>query len=76
MNNKKTKYDFLMCKLSKSFSTNELFISENLNIKNEKIPYITGSYLLNNNDKNSLNKEHTKVKERVTYSRRHFRNKT
>ncbi len=73
MNNKRTKYDSLMRKLRKLFSTNELFISENSTVKNEKIPYITGSYLLNNNNSNSLNQKYTKVKERVTCSRRRFR---
>ena len=71
MNNKKTKYDSLMDFFNKLFSTNELYNSEKVAVKNERIPYITKSYLLNNDD--SLNKKHAKVKMCETCSRRRFR---
>lgn len=74
MNNKRTKYDFLMRKLRKLFSTNELFISENSNVKNETKPNITKPYLLNNNNNNS-NKKYTKVKMCKNLSKRRIRNK-
>ena len=76
MNNKKTKYDLLMDFFNKLFSTNELYNSEKAAVKNEKIPYITKTFLLNNSSNNMVNKNCTKVKTCVTRSKRRFRNKT